>query len=283
MNERILVLYHVSLCQELTDFAVAGGEDWAAWGGSCTFSCEPGGASSGPRNKEEGGSGQWQPVLQTEQVCNAVDLSCEVFYRTAWTTLYLSAVFLQGQSLFQSEHAGKELWQQTWPERIDSSSSAARIWLCVHAVQELHPGLTAEPVIGHQISCWNLLLCNTALDQQQQPSWQHSTPHNNLSCKQPKGSPNSRSEAYHGLWSTSKDINGKIAVCRFNALREENEGFSKMIVCLHSFGAAAAASQDNIPQIVRPCCVLCRCCSWQQHKCLLRRSCVCNLAKHLGM
>ena len=37
---------------------------------------------------------------------------------------------------------------------------------------------------------------------------------------------------------------------RYNALREENEGFSKMLVCLQSFGAAAAESSDNIPQIV---------------------------------
>lgn len=47
-------------------------------------------------------------------------------------------------------------------------------------------------------------------------------------------------------------VNGSLfyKLNKFNALREENEGFSKMIVCLHSFGAAAAASQDNIPQIL---------------------------------
>lgn len=37
---------------------------------------------------------------------------------------------------------------------------------------------------------------------------------------------------------------------RFNALREENEGFSKMLVCLQGFGAAAAASSEDIPQLV---------------------------------
>ena len=38
---------------------------------------------------------------------------------------------------------------------------------------------------------------------------------------------------------------------RFNALREENEGFSKMLVCLQGFGAAAAAKSEDIPQLVR--------------------------------
>ncbi|DBB02120.1 TPA: hypothetical protein ACH3X3_011159 [Trebouxia sp. C0006] len=37
---------------------------------------------------------------------------------------------------------------------------------------------------------------------------------------------------------------------KFNALREENEGFSKMLVCLQGFGAAAAAKSDDIPQLM---------------------------------
>ncbi|DBA74789.1 TPA: hypothetical protein ACH3X2_009311 [Trebouxia sp. C0005] len=37
---------------------------------------------------------------------------------------------------------------------------------------------------------------------------------------------------------------------KFNALREENEGFSKMLVCLQGFGAAAAASSEDIPQLM---------------------------------
>ncbi len=45
-----------------------------------------------------------------------------------------------------------------------------------------------------------------------------------------------------------------VSVCscsRFNALREENEGFSKMLVCLQGFGAAAAANSEDVPQLVR--------------------------------
>lgn len=37
---------------------------------------------------------------------------------------------------------------------------------------------------------------------------------------------------------------------RFNLLREENEGFSKMLVRLQSFGAEAAACPDNVDQVV---------------------------------
>ena len=48
---------------------------------------------------------------------------------------------------------------------------------------------------------------------------------------------------------------------RFNSLMEENEGFAKMLVCLQSFGAAAAASSDNIPQIV------CGLLIWRLHFC----------------
>lgn len=44
----------------------------------------------------------------------------------------------------------------------------------------------------------------------------------------------------HSIW----------CLARFNSLREENEGFSKMLVCLQSFGAAAAESAENIAQIV---------------------------------
>lgn len=40
--------------------------------------------------------------------------------------------------------------------------------------------------------------------------------------------------------------------CRFNLLREENEGFSKMLVRLQSFGKEAAAHPEHIDQMVRP-------------------------------
>lgn len=37
---------------------------------------------------------------------------------------------------------------------------------------------------------------------------------------------------------------------RFNLLREENEGFSKMLVRLQSFGKEAAAQPENVDQMV---------------------------------
>ncbi|KAL0019528.1 hypothetical protein WJX77_005771 [Trebouxia sp. C0004] len=37
---------------------------------------------------------------------------------------------------------------------------------------------------------------------------------------------------------------------KFNALREENEGFSKMLVCLQGFGTAATAKPEDLPQLM---------------------------------